>query len=350
MRHFLILILFAFGLMACHRPTTNNNRDDIEKIPFDTSSPTAKNPSFSDDTFDLKILDQLKDSGQLVNRIKEGMWNEYSIDSSLFGQTTEVVIGDQTLNYTNGITLEKFTGLYRKGKREGKWSLFRSSSKKLPLEWDKDEVTEYSNGLKNGTQIRYRGLEMDTFMVTHFVNDVENGTGKIYNVNYPYNLKEVYMAKNGIQLLLKEFYDNGKPHYLFNDTTLNGMQLKYIQSYDEEGYLSQTGFFVNDSIQQGNWIEYYKTGKIKSFASYHNGLLEGTYKYFHDNGQLWTEQTYVHGKTMEIISNLDRNGNPMDKGTLKNGNGTILLYDENGKQTSIRTYKNGDLLNERTFN
>ena len=34
-------------------------------------------------------------------------------------------------------------------------------------------------------------------------------------------------------------------------------------------------------------------------------------------------------------------GNKRDAGTLKNGNGTVILYDEDGTVMEIMTYKNG---------
>ena len=42
-----------------------------------------------------------------------------------------------------------------------------------------------------------------------------------------------------------------------------------------------------------------------------------------------------------MLTNFDKNGNSMEKGTLKDGNGTLFLYDENGKLTTIEYYKNG---------
>jgi antitoxin component YwqK of YwqJK toxin-antitoxin module len=47
---------------------------------------------------------------------------------------------------------------------------------------------------------------------------------------------------------------------------------------------------------------------------------------------------------MDIVSNYDRNGEPQHKGSLKNGYGTIILYDENGEKKGIERYKNGKLV------
>jgi antitoxin component YwqK of YwqJK toxin-antitoxin module len=181
-------------------------------------------------------------------------------------------------------------------------------------------------------------------MERHFTNGVESGIGKVYNKNAPYNLQQIYEAKNGKSLLMKEYYDDGKPRYLFSDTVLKGEHLRYFQSFSESGYLTQTAFYVNDTITQGEMKEYYTNGNVKSSTNFQNGVPDGVYKYFYDNGQLWTERLYSKGKVMEIISNFNREGKPVVKGTLKAGTGTVIVYDEEGKQTRVLTYKNGELI------
>jgi TPR repeat protein len=50
----------------------------------------------------------------------------------------------------------------------------------------------------------------------------------------------------------------------------------------------------------------------------------------------------------EIIETNTYQGKPLDKGTLKNGNGTIINYDKNNKPTSIITYVEGRAFKEET--
>lgn len=44
---------------------------------------------------------------------------------------------------------------------------------------------------------------------------------------------------------------------------------------------------------------------------------------------------------MGIISCYDGNGNPLDKGTLVHGNGTVNYYDEKGTLTETKTFVDG---------
>jgi antitoxin component YwqK of YwqJK toxin-antitoxin module len=96
-------------------------------------------------------------------------------------------------------------------------------------------------------------------------------------------------------------------------------------------------------IENGDELVYNSNFPYLLLASYtvSNGQYNGSYKYYHSNGTLWTEIIYENGKEMEVLYNNDRNGKPQEKGTLKNGNGTIIHYDENGNQTEILNFKNG---------
>ncbi len=63
------------------------------------------------------------------------------------------------------------------------------------------------------------------------------------------------------------------------------------------------------------------------------------------DGTLWCEREIYKGKLWNIISNYDENGNLVNKGTIQNGNGTIIHYHPNGTLHSEREYKNGLLWN-----
>jgi hypothetical protein len=73
----------------------------------------------------------------------------------------------------------------------------------------------------------------------------------------------------------------------------------------------------------------------------------GISRQYHNNGQLWTERIYKDGLILSVLSNYDKNGNSVDKGTLLNGNGTLNLYDEEGRLYLIETYKDGILIESK---
>jgi hypothetical protein len=87
----------------------------------------------------------------------------------------------------------------------------------------------------------------------------------------------------------------------------------------------------------------------KSIVEAINGLIEHEFieKVYHANGKLWQEKKYKGTNLCwEILSNFDKNGNPVEKGSLKEGNGTEYNYNEEGELKMIFEYKNGRLVNE----
>ncbi|HEU4470184.1 MAG TPA: hypothetical protein VFR58_03800 [Flavisolibacter sp.] len=110
------------------------------------------------------------------------------------------------------------------------------------------------------------------------------------------------------------------------------------------GKLELEHSFVNDTLN-GLYQTYYLNGKVKESFIYSMGLADGVYKYYYDNGQLWIETEYKNGLLMNIAGNFDRRGNQRDKGSLRDGNGTVNYYTEEGKVYSIETFKDGKKAN-----
>ncbi|NRT16609.1 antitoxin component YwqK of YwqJK toxin-antitoxin module [Flavobacterium sp. 28A] len=74
------------------------------------------------------------------------------------------------------------------------------------------------------------------------------------------------------------------------------------------------------------------------------GKRIGVWTWYFENGQLQTERRWNNGKLIEIMSCYDGKGTVLDKGTLVNGTGTMLLYDSNGKLLETIVYKNGEIV------
>lgn len=153
--------------------------------------------------------------------------------------------------------------------------------------------------------------------------DIDNAKSYLEKAqNFGFNvpqtlLKELNLDKKSEKDRIKEYktnFENGK--------------IKKIEYYD--GY-----------TPTGTWSEYYENGNIMSEYNFENGKPNGTCKYYYDNGQLWTERVLKDGLNWEVKSNFDKNGKPLDKGTLKNGTGSMKLYNEEGQLTETITYENG---------
>ncbi len=68
----------------------------------------------------------------------------------------------------------------------------------------------------------------------------------------------------------------------------------------------------------------------------------GEYVFYYSNGNIWSKRIYKNGLPWTVMSNFDLNGNPQEKGTLKNGEGTLYFWNENGTYAEVLTFKNGD--------
>lgn len=342
-RQLILTLLLTTILQSCNTQTEEEKRR-LEQQTSIAIKKWLENPTISNDVLDNAAIKQPQDSGRFENNLKEGLWNEYSLDTTLMGYKTEVIVGEVKIPMSLSATLIKASGNYLKGKKEGVWIVYKSYDKKSPFYWNIDAVTSYNNGLKNGEEIIYKGFGVEDqkpLLIRHWKNGIENGIGKIYNANYPNNLEKVYNAINGQMWLMETYYTGGQLQTKFNDTIINGENCKYFKEFYESGKLKATGFYLNGESQTGTWTDFYENGKTERITNYSNGKLSGAYKYFHDNGQLWTERTYKEGKLFEVKSNYNKNGKKNNPGTVKNGNGKLNIYDADGKLIEVVEYVDG---------
>ena len=99
--------------------------------------------------------------------------------------------------------------------------------------------------------------------------------------------------------------------------------------------------FYNGKTPFGKWKEYYENGKTMEEYEFENGQRNGSDKFFHNNGQLWTERLYQNGKLWDIVCNFSLAGKPLEKGSLIKGKGTLNIYDENGSLLETLSYVDG---------
>lgn len=321
---------------------TSNDRWKLHQAKLDAIKHWFINPDFRSDLLDTNLVKQLIDSGRTVRHVKSGYWKEFSIDTSVSG--ISVSFGNHNVGSIGTPTIIKHCGVYRRGEKTGVWTEYRTSDSELPLSWDKYSTTEYKNGLKTGEEILYQGYgvrDVRPFLIRHWENGVEVGIGEVYYLNAPYKLQTRYKVVNGTEQITETFYPDGRLKASYTDSLVNGQNLLFLRQYFTDGTLSFTGFYFNLTSKTGTWTAYYPNGKIQSITNYADGKLDGDYKYFHDNGQLWIEETFRNDLLMEVLSNYDRNGNKEDRGTLSNGTGTVILYDEAGVVTKTIEYKDG---------
>jgi antitoxin component YwqK of YwqJK toxin-antitoxin module len=344
MKFTIILTLILISVLTSSYCQTEEDKKSIEQETLIALKKWFDNPTMNNELLDPAIIKELQDSGRTVNGLKEGLWVEYSLDTLLMGQQTELFVGNKKMPMTFSATLQKETGKYLKGEKDGVWILYKSNDKKPPFYWNRNTVLNYNMGIKDGKEIIYQGYGIEyqkPFIIRHWENDIENGIGEIYDYNSPYNLQKTYNAVNGQMWLMEAYYPNGQLQIKYTDTIIKGQKLKYFKEYFESGQLKGTGFYLNGEQLFGIRMNFYENGKTESIANYADGKLNGNYKYFHDNEQLWTERIYKGGYLLEVNSNYNRKGKRNNPGTIKNGTGTVNIYDTDGKLTKTKDYVDG---------
>jgi len=336
-----LAIIFTLALTNCQSQT---DEELLEKEVDEKLTEWAENPHFNNEILDPAILEQFQDSGQFVNEMKDGLWIEYSLDTSLYklGETVEFRVSDKKGSLNLGAVLNKEVGYYKEGNRNGNWTIYQSGSKKQPFYWDKIVSTNYFDGKKHGEEIIYHGSgELKPLIISNWNKGVKQGASKMFDSNYPYNLKTVYYVGDSTSFTLEEYYSNGHLRIKNIDTTGGAVSFIYSSYYLESGELHYSGYWTYEGLKTGEWTTYYKNGQIDFIETYEDDLLNGITSYYHLNGQLWTERVYSNNKIQEVISNFDKNGIPKDAGTIKNGTGSLNLYDAEGNLIKVIQYVNG---------
>jgi len=307
-----------------------------------------KKPTYNDGPIDTAVMNSLKDSGKIVNGIKQGFWKEYHIDSSLYGYKQKVVSDGKIFEHiSKALIIDKEVGNYVDNKREGMWTTYQSYDTKAPLFWQKEWEIYYLHGIKDSTEILYQNVGTKPLLIANYRNGKLWGVYKEYYYNYPYNLKRVYECVDGRGTLKKQYYENGTMEYIYTDTLLNGITHLFYRNFDRSGFIKESGYLIHDTVYDGKITIFFPNGKIQSIINYKSGVMEGEEKYFFDNGQLWSTRIIKNGVAWTIINNYNKKGEKMDGGTLKDGNGTLILYDEKGKLVEIENYKNGIEINSK---
>lgn len=211
----------------------------------------------------------------------------------------------------SGQTLLCFEGAWKNGKKEGQFNVFvidsihRQHRYKI---WEQ----QYKNNQLNGEWRQYT-LRGTLATVRTFQNDSAKGIARDYGIDGTIKEEREYLGSSThyVQHIL---YPNGK--------------------------IEKTLTIQNDR-RNGPGRHFYPDGKVMEEVNFKDDNFHGTRKYFYPNGQLWIEQIYKDGLSWEVVSNFTEDGKRRDAGTLRNGNGTIIFYNENGSVRKVSTFSNG---------
>lgn len=203
--------------------------------------------------------------------------------------------------------------------------------------------SEVKNGKKNGICRQYVIDSLDhkkRYLIGEqtYANDKLNGTWKIYNLKGTVvqfqNFKDDSL--NGIS---RKYWIDGKT-IMSEEEYLNGTKKFIARNFFKNGKVSRELMMVN-GVPNEEVKEYYETGVLKDKFSVKDGMRDGLRTYYYPDGKPWIETIYKENKSWTVVANYDSKGNKRNAGTLKEGNGTMILYDDDTTVRQTLTFKNG---------
>ena len=108
--------------------------------------------------------------------------------------------------------------------------------------------------------------------------------------------KDDLVRRNG--LYYQKFTDvpfTGEVEGKWKGSIKNGLKEGTWVTYYDNGQLWGKGDYKNGD-EEGTWVEYWKNGQLFSKGNYTNGKREGTWVYYWGNGQLWKKGDYKNGE------------------------------------------------------
>jgi antitoxin component YwqK of YwqJK toxin-antitoxin module len=272
--------------------------------------------------------------------------------------------GYQIFKYPNGAVSSE--GLIKNGKPEGFWKSYYVTG-------IKKSEGKRTNFLLDSIWLFYDQAG-DTTEKINWLYGKKNGWYYKYNKDPSHGVyiwsKELFAAdrKEGTAF---NYYPDGKVLQTF--TYNAGKKEGLSKEYDKDGNIITLLEYTNDflvsrdrinrtdknGLKQGDWKEFYQNGRIKTEKSYKDDLVHGYYKEYDIHGKLVLTMLYENGAIVksrvedepdiEIVNKHDEDGKLIYSGPFRNKIpvGVHREYGKDGKVTNAFIYNdNGLLLSE----
>lgn len=255
-----------------------------------------KEPDYTRKAFVTAVdTNQFKNSTQQ----SEGLVKRYEvIEFDFFDRSDD----GKSLMKINQPVLVYSEGYYVGGKKSGLFHFYIIDSATPNKRYKVWELNYFKDKL-NGSVKAYtlQGTIAATF---EYLNDSIVGKSAVYSANGKFKTEETEYKK-GMTDYIKRTYS------------------------DTAGYIISEEVYKN-SLLNGKVKTYYPKGGIEYEDFYIDGKMTGTARYYYPSGRLNMELEFRNDKPWNIIGSYSPDGTKRNGGDLKNGNGTIIRYDEKG--------------------
>ncbi len=214
---------------------------------------------------------------------KDGVWKTFFEDGKV---ATEV-------DYKDGL----MHGLYKEFNKKGTLiTSLRYSEGELVASEEEEENPIVIREMRNesGKLVSQGPYQDNTPVGTHRFYDDEGNIidGKIYNDRGILLAEGIVDAEGKRQGDWKDYYASGK--------------VKAVGLY-------------NDNRKTGNWKYFFENGSIEQTGNYINGKLSGVWTWYFENGMLWREEEYLNGRLEGLYTEYNENGDVIARGEYFDG-------------------------------
>jgi antitoxin component YwqK of YwqJK toxin-antitoxin module len=232
------------------------------------------------------------------------------------------------------------TGKYVDQQKDSTWTYYDGAG-------ELRKVENYRKGKLHGEQIAYYpgGAKAEE---EHYENGVLHGETKGWFANG--NLRMLTTYVHGQPDGPMEFhFPNGRKEIA--GRMVNGDRDGAWSYYNEDGSLQlqvlySRGQVVKEKKQNGTFTEYFDDERVKSQVTYKNGMREGGFVEYHDNGK-WEIRPVPADPVMGTPADMERvlvGQTKKREGTYKADKleGEVKEYDERGRVVKVTMYKDGE--------
>ncbi len=344
---------------------------------------------------------QVKEISMFRNDLADGvskMWFDNGVPSSVSNYKNNNLENADSVFYFNGHLRSVIN--YKAGKMDGKASFYNSDGYLTSVKNYKDDQQEgdetyyhsngkivyklnYAAGKGNG---EYKEFDENGVLVAKgaFLADQKNGSWTTYHTNGKIKETKTFLAGelDGEYL---SYYDNGKMEtrsfhrkgsaegkkenfdndgIVFNETMFENGRLRDTKFFDKKGgVISETtsrrgsanvtfynpagsktsqGTYSKEGLAEGKFTYYFENGAVSAETFYKNGYSDGKKVLYYANGKISEESSYKQNNEEGYFVSYHMNGQVSWEGWFVDGQrqGTFIYYDLLGKVTSKVNYLN----------
>ena len=122
----------------------------------------------------------------------------------------------------------------------------------------------------------------------------------------------------------------------YNNSNHHRLKTSWYENGQKESVIN-----FKDGDPDGSWTEWYENGQKEGEGSFKDGKEDGLWIAWHENGQKQREMNFKVGRLMSVEV-WKPNGEKCPVTNVKDGNGVMVWYKEDGTVSRRYTYKDGE--------